>query len=98
MFNIPGGTMDVVTRPGSLKKFRGGATPTKTTPSPIKATYRPMSMPVDHLVPNMEEDSEGRNTPEEGNSGKNLSKTIDRKFLHWKGMGLNFLAVSFTKM
>ena len=60
-----------VTRPGSLKKLRAGAESktSKTSPSPVKATYRPVSMPVDNLVAQMEEEMEGRKTPEETNSG-----------------------------
>ena len=62
-------SMDV-TRPASLKKLRTGETrPSKTTPSPIKATYRPMSMPIDNLVASMEEDLDKKSQEGDNNSG-----------------------------
>lgn len=69
-----------VTRPGSLKKLRssvagagaGEAKTSKVSPSPVKATYRPVSMPVDNLVAQMENEAEGHKTPEEANSGEKL--------------------------
>ena len=66
-----GGSIDV-SRPGSLKKLRGGEQKTgKGTPSPVKATYRPMSMPVDHLVGAMDEDPDNSMEVDD-NSGKSL--------------------------
>lgn len=58
-----------VTRPANLKKLRTGETrPSKTTPSPVKATYRPMSMPIDNLVASLEEDLDKKSQDE--NSGQ----------------------------
>ncbi len=65
-----------VTRPGSLKKLRAGAagdaaakTGGRTAPSPVKATYRPASMPVDALVAQLEDEAEGRRSPDDLTSG-----------------------------
>ena len=66
-----GGSIDV-TRPGSLKKLRSGgeSKTSKTSPSPVKATYRPVSMPIDNLVAGEQvlEELDGGNK-EEDNSG-----------------------------
>lgn len=61
-----------VTRAESLKKLRTGpeSKTSKTSLGPVKATYRPVSMPVDNLVAQMEEEMEGHKTLEETNSGK----------------------------
>ena len=76
-----------VTRPGSLKKLRSGAeSKSKTSPSPVKATYRPVSMPVDNLVAQMEEEMEGRKTPEENNSGIHHSSVFQNLNLFKGGL------------
>lgn len=67
-----GGTIDISSaRPLAIKKG-GRETKTKTGPSPMKATYRPVSMPVDMLA---NEKEGGGSSHDDNDSGENNNST-----------------------
>ena len=83
-----GGTVEV-SRPASLKKLRNEnkttkASPSPVKPSPLKATYRPMSMPIDNSLPVSHEDE--AQSADENNSGEYIlsSKGFVQVWKSWK--------------